>query len=350
MGANALRHPLIILTFLGPQFLSVPLLVILALSLTPPWVFRIRFLLSPNPASFIFGSFVVFALLWTMIPLFFWLTSWSHPNLTSAILFIMAYRNLRSIASNSSRMPWLRRCSPACARRTTFLHIVKDCIWLPVEQRIIYKLATLTFKALNSRSPSYFFELLHPVARPSRNLRSNDLSLLSIPRFNSAAGRRSFSFSGPTVWNSLPLELRQCRSFAVFCSKLKTHLFPPWFNSRCLWTSGFSTWLTPLSGVTRQSTGGLAGWPTLAWGVTEASLCGETDVKFYWLIDLIGRTNCNNQLTCIWTISCSNWCPTGLCSWSPVVYSLYNSSYSSAFWFWSFFSPLCWRYSNLHFL
>ena len=146
---------------------------------------------------------------------------------------------------------------------------------------------TLTFKALDSGSPSYFFELLHPVARPSRNLRSNDLSLLSIPRFNSAAGRRSFSFSGPTVWNSLPLELRQCRSFGFFCSKLKTHLFPPWFNSRCLRTSGFSTWLTPLSGVTRQSTGGLAGWPTLAWGVTEASLCGETDVKFYWLILLI---------------------------------------------------------------
>ena len=99
--------------------------------------------------------------------------------------------------------------------------------WLPVEQRITYKLATLTFKALDSGSPYYFSELLRPIVHSSRNLRSNDLSLLSVPRLNSVAGRRSFAFSGPTIWNSLPLELRQCRSFAVFCAKLKTHLFPP---------------------------------------------------------------------------------------------------------------------------
>jgi hypothetical protein len=99
--------------------------------------------------------------------------------------------------------------------------------WLPIEQRINYKIAVLTFKTLQYQIPSYLFDLLTPTSSRSLNLRSSTQALLSVPRIDSSAGRRSFSYSAPSVWNSLPLNIRLCPSLPVFCSRLKTHLFPP---------------------------------------------------------------------------------------------------------------------------
>jgi hypothetical protein len=98
--------------------------------------------------------------------------------------------------------------------------------WLPVAQRIIFKIATLTFKTLYYKQPTYLADLLHPYL-PSRKLRSSDQNLLSVPFIKSAIGRRSFSFSAPTIWNSLPLAIRNSSSLDLFLSRLKTHLFPP---------------------------------------------------------------------------------------------------------------------------
>jgi hypothetical protein len=44
---------------------------------------------------------------------------------------------------------------------------------------------------------------------------------------NSCSGRRSFSFSAPTLWNSLPLHVRCSPSLSSFRSSLKTFLYPP---------------------------------------------------------------------------------------------------------------------------
>jgi hypothetical protein len=98
--------------------------------------------------------------------------------------------------------------------------------WLPISQRISYKIALLTFKTLRLNSPSYLSDLLVPY-KPARSLRSENLNLLEIPRLDSCAGRRSFSFSAPTLWNKLPLSLRSQNSLSSFCSKLKTHFYPP---------------------------------------------------------------------------------------------------------------------------
>ena len=98
--------------------------------------------------------------------------------------------------------------------------------WLPIEQRIIYKIAVLTFKTLQYHTPTYLFDLLSVPAPTSRNLRSSSQSLLTVLRIDSQAGRRSFSFSSATVWNALPLQLRKCSTLTAFCSRLKTFLFP----------------------------------------------------------------------------------------------------------------------------
>ena len=103
---------------------------------------------------------------------------------------------------------------------------IRDLHWLPIEQRITFKVATMTYKALHHNAPSCLSELVIPYI-PTRHLRSESKNLLTVPRIDSAAGRRSFSYAAPHVWNSLPEKLRSCPSFESFRSLLKTHLFPP---------------------------------------------------------------------------------------------------------------------------
>jgi hypothetical protein len=98
--------------------------------------------------------------------------------------------------------------------------------WLPVNDRITFKIASLTFKTLNHHQPAYLFELLQPDI-PTRILRSATQKLLKVPRTKTKIACRSFSFSAPTIWNSLPLSIRESPSLVVFHSRLKTYLFPP---------------------------------------------------------------------------------------------------------------------------
>ena len=115
---------------------------------------------------------------------------------------------------------------PSVRRHDHITPTLKRLHWLPIRQRIIFKIASLTYKTLHNRKPSYLFQLLNPYV-PTRNLRSLDKNLLTIPDIRSANGRRSFAFAAPTIWNSLPLQLRTCPTLALFLSGLKTNLFPP---------------------------------------------------------------------------------------------------------------------------
>ena len=115
--------------------------------------------------------------------------------------------------------PSVRRChhiSPTLAK----LH------WLPIRQRIVSKIATITHKTLQNKQLSYFNDLVR-VHTPIRNLRSSKANLLVIPNINSAIDRRSFSYAAPTVWNLLPLSICNTKSLSTFRSLLKAHLFPP---------------------------------------------------------------------------------------------------------------------------
>ena len=88
----------------------------------------------------------------------------------------------------------------------------KPLLWLPVRERIDYKIATLTFKAVNNMAPNYLMELLKP-HQPSRSLRSENLQLLQSTRvLLKRYGARSFSHAAPELWNSLPLNVRLANS------------------------------------------------------------------------------------------------------------------------------------------
>jgi len=101
--------------------------------------------------------------------------------------------------------------------------------WLPVKQRIVYKLMLLTHKVLHGMAPMYLRELIQEY-NPTRSLRSEQTGLLVIPRCRLRVGERSFACAAPKLWNALPQQLRQVDSLDAFKSSLKTYLFKKAFG------------------------------------------------------------------------------------------------------------------------
>ena len=106
--------------------------------------------------------------------------------------------------------------------------------WLYVPERIEYKLAVMVYRCLHGQASRCLADHLIPASdaalRLSR-LRSAHRSCHIVPRCRlSTYGCRSFDYAAPTVWNSLPNELRNSDSFDGFKVKrfMKTILF-----SRC---------------------------------------------------------------------------------------------------------------------
>ena len=98
--------------------------------------------------------------------------------------------------------------------------------WLPVRQRIIFKILLYTFKALHCAAPTHLTKLINPYV-PRRALRSADQLLQEQPTHKlKLTGLRAFSVCAPYLWNSVPLEIKSSASVsAIFKAKLKIYLF-----------------------------------------------------------------------------------------------------------------------------
>ena len=97
------------------------------------------------------------------------------------------------------------------ARAPPHVHIttlLRHLHWLPVRARISCKTACHCFNAITSSTPSYLSGLPH-LYSPSRSLRSSaENRLLKVPLYKcKTKGDRAFSYFGPSVWNSPPLQL-----------------------------------------------------------------------------------------------------------------------------------------------
>ena len=133
----------------------------------------------------------------------------------------------------SSEIAKLQRIQNSAARLVTrskkYEHIspiLRKLHWLPIHQRINYKIALLTFKAIHGMAPTYISELISDY-NPGRTLRSSSAPKLSHPKIPKTAfyGDRSFSAAAPCVWNELPKTIRCLTNLEQFKKSLKTHLF-----------------------------------------------------------------------------------------------------------------------------
>jgi len=100
-------------------------------------------------------------------------------------------------------------------RKRKYDHITStlrdDLHWLPIRQRILYKLYTIVYKCIHGADPSYLTNLCVPVATNTsrRYLRSATHGDLLEPSTRTVTyGPQSFAVSGPTILNTLPSTLR----------------------------------------------------------------------------------------------------------------------------------------------
>ena len=103
--------------------------------------------------------------------------------------------------------------------------ILSKLHWLPVKQRIIFKLLMMIFKIIHNYAPKYLTELLESY-NPRRTLRSGFQNQLVVPRSSTTTyGDRAFSIAAPKLWNSLPVTFKDIDSLDIFKTKVKTYLF-----------------------------------------------------------------------------------------------------------------------------
>jgi len=109
-------------------------------------------------------------------------------------------------------------CSLSCSPRT----LLQQLHWLPIKQRIDFKIANIIFGTLHFSQPAYLRSSLH-ACHSTRSLRLSNTNLLSAPFVRISFGSRRFSVVTPKIWISPPLYLRTCTSPDTFRRHLKTH-------------------------------------------------------------------------------------------------------------------------------
>ena len=159
------------------------------------------------------------------------------------------YCNSLLLNLSSSHLKRLQLIQNSAARAVTntskfssITPVLKSLHWLKIDQRIQFKTLSLTYKTLLTNQPSYLRSLL--TLQNNSNTRSSSLVSLVRPSNPSRLKitNRSFFYSAPALWNSLPADLRvqsqvstngspliSDSPFALspsqFHSKLKTYLF-----------------------------------------------------------------------------------------------------------------------------
>lgn len=106
---------------------------------------------------------------------------------------------------------------------------LKELHWLSLKERISFKIATIAFHTYNQTMnyPLYFNQVEPHKSSCNMSTRSSLLPRLACsyrPRLKSC-GHRSISYSAPTVFNSLPSDLRSVHAYETFKANLKTYLF-----------------------------------------------------------------------------------------------------------------------------
>ena len=122
-----------------------------------------------------------------------------------------------------------------CPRREHITPYLAALHWLPIKERIDYKVLLYSYKALNGLAPSYICDLVCPY-KPSRPLRSSSQGLLRRPTKEPKYlpyGTRAFEHAAPKLWLDTPEHVRTdppgltdpIKCLNLFKKRLKTYLF-----------------------------------------------------------------------------------------------------------------------------
>jgi len=139
-----------------------------------------------------------------------------------------AFQHLQSVQNSAARL------ITGARRRDRITPVLRQLHWLPVRQRVDFKMAALVYKSLHGLTPPYLSEDCQLVTDLGRQqLRSADVHTCAVHWTQTPLGDRSFAVAGPRLWNNLPVELWQwdiCLS--EFRRLLKTFVFC-WDSTPC---------------------------------------------------------------------------------------------------------------------
>ena len=102
--------------------------------------------------------------------------------------------------------------------------LLEQLHWLPVRQRIDYKLAVLTHKIRATSTPSYLSNHIRP-RESTRQLRSSTMPLLHRPTTRTHFADHAFQCCAPSVWNSLDSETLHCSLLVDLNADLKHYFY-----------------------------------------------------------------------------------------------------------------------------
>jgi len=119
---------------------------------------------------------------------------------------ITAIKTLQSVLHSAAQLiMWKRKFDRITPTLRDDLH------WLPVPERIVFKLCSIIFKCGHQTTPEYLHELCVPIAAGAshRHLRSTARGNLQVLACRTSTfAPRSFAACASKLWNTLPLSLR----------------------------------------------------------------------------------------------------------------------------------------------
>ena len=101
----------------------------------------------------------------------------------------------------------------------------KEINWLNINDRFSQCILSSIYKSFNSESPEYFNEIYFPAEPSNINTRSS-FQRLKQPLRKSNKGLNSASYSSPSLWNKLPVEIRRSGSINSFKQNIKNYYLP----------------------------------------------------------------------------------------------------------------------------
>ena len=106
---------------------------------------------------------------------------------------------------------------------TRITPVLSKLHWLPIQFRSEFKLATLVYKFIHTGFPKYFAPHLSTYHTTYNTRRSQSVAnFLNVPKFQPTIHKSTkqfgyrFAFDAPTVWNSLPEDIRASPTIASF--------------------------------------------------------------------------------------------------------------------------------------
>ena len=132
-------------------------------------------------------------------------------NCNSLLYGVSEYElsRLQKLQNSCARLIFGKKKFESVSELLTKLH------WLPIKERIYFKILLIVFKFFKNKTPKYISECLQPVG---------NLTLV-ISRTHTPYGDRAFQNCAPRLWNSLPINIRRCNTVETFKKQLKHYLF-----------------------------------------------------------------------------------------------------------------------------